>query len=145
MQETERQIIMLAIAIAAFAIACLPAILYLRERHTLETWDRGTARIQLTFVEKQQTTSGAMTDSRSARYVFRTPDGQVYEGVGKVNGLPMVGEEVGVRYHPRNPEKSSIYTIPKTTWYVLGVPWTVAFLAFAGLLLSDALWSTMSN
>ncbi|MER7558476.1 DUF3592 domain-containing protein [Nocardioides sp. NPDC126508] len=145
MQETEHQIIMLAIAIVVLAIACVPALVYFRERHTLRTWHRGTARIQLTYVEKHQTTSGAMTESKGARYVFRTPGGDIHEGVGKVNGQPKVGEEVEVRYNPRDPEKSSIYTIPKTTWYALGIPWTVVFIVFAGVCLSDALWSTMSN
>ncbi|MEU6135645.1 DUF3592 domain-containing protein [Nocardioides sp. NPDC047086] len=145
MQETERQIIMLTMATGVFAIACIPAIAYVRERHTLKTWIRGTARIQLTFVEKHQTISGAMTDSRSARYVFRTPDGKLHEGMGRVNGQPGVGEEVEVRYRPDAPTKNSIYTIPKIAWYILGIPWTVIFLAFAGVCLSDALLSTMSN
>lgn len=145
MQETERQLIMFAMATVIFVIACIPAIAYLRERHTLKTWNRGTARIQLTFAERQQTTSGAATESDRARYVFRTRDGNIREGVGRVNGQPTIGEEVEVRYHPTKPKKSSIFTVPKTTWYVLGIPWTVVFLAFGALILSDALWGTMSN
>lgn len=145
MQEPERQIIMLLMAIAVLVVACIPAIVYLRERHTLRTWSRATARIQLTFVDKQQTTSGAMTQSRVARYVFRTSDGEIREGLSKVNGEPTVGEEVEVRYNPANPEKSSLFIIPKTTWYVLGIPWTVAFIAFTALCVSDAFWNTMSD
>jgi len=145
MGDNERQIIMLAMAVAVFFIAGIPAIVYLRERHTLRTWSRSTARIQLTFVDKQHTTSGAMTQSRVARYVFRTSDGALREGFGKVNGEPKVGDEVEVRYNPASPEKNSIFIIPKTTWYVLGIPWSIVFIAFSAVCVSDAFWSTMSN
>lgn len=145
MDGSERQLVMLAMATASFLVACVPAVLYLREKYTLRTWTRGSARIQVTFVEKSQTTSGASTESAKARYIFRTSHGDLIEGIGRVNGRPDVGSEVEVRYRLENPEKNSIYVTPRTTWLVLGIPWTIVFVAFAGVCVSDAFWSTMSN
>ena len=148
MDPAQGKLVMYATALASLMIALGPLIVLCRERYTLRNWIRTTARIQAIFTEKRQTTGGSVTESKRARYIFRTPDGELHEREGKVNQeprTPNVGQYVEVRYSPRNPTRSSIYIVPRHFWYSIGIPWTAAFITLAGVCASDAIWNTMSN